>query len=78
LANWAIIIFGQFFENFRSNPIFIGYYYVLIVTKTGGATFWAIKKTHLVTLTETDLLDNLPSLLLTAMPRSHWASISGD
>jgi hypothetical protein len=48
LANWAIVFFGQFFVNYRSRPVLgllfgaVKSMYVLIVTKMGRATFWAI------------------------------------
>jgi hypothetical protein len=56
-AQRAIGYYGQFFsENYRSGPHFLSTFsksndYVLILTKMGWATFWAIfSQTHLVTL----------------------------
>jgi hypothetical protein len=56
LANWAIVYFRQFSENYRSVAHILGYFfhsasYALILTKVGWAEFWAIfSQTHLVTL----------------------------
>jgi hypothetical protein len=56
-AYWAVYYFWQLFDNYRRNKK-IGLLftmeqatYVLILTKKGWATFWAIfSQTHLVTL----------------------------
>jgi hypothetical protein len=55
-AQWAIVYFGQCFENYWSGAnfwatLFHGTSYVLIMTKNGWATFWAtFSQTRLVTL----------------------------
>jgi hypothetical protein len=55
-AQWAIVYFGQWFENYIQSANFWATFfrdisYVLIFTKNGLATFWAsFSQTHLVTL----------------------------
>jgi hypothetical protein len=55
-AQWAIVYYEQFFENYRSSPhlcytVFTGIDYVLILTKNGlGYILGHFSQTHLVTL----------------------------
>jgi hypothetical protein len=55
-AHWAIVYFGQFFENDRRSLNFLATFFhdenfVFSLTEIGCATFWAIlSQTHLVTL----------------------------
>jgi hypothetical protein len=55
-TQWAIVYFGQWFENYRSSPNFLATFsrstsYVLIFAKNDGAIFLAtFSQTHLVTV----------------------------
>jgi hypothetical protein len=58
-AHWALVVFGQLFENYRSSPYFWAIFprkklCIDFNKKWVWATFWAIfSQTHLVTLVST-------------------------